>query len=70
MTIRVLVVAGWRGARAFVAIQRLVKTWPGNIASARANALGLLPDTDFETVIREYIRENPQAVKLPVSAGR
>lgn len=48
------------------AIQKLVKTWPGNIASARANRLGLQPDPDFETIIRDYIRENPQAVTLPI----
>ncbi len=48
------------------AVQKLVKTWPGNVASARANALGLQPDKDFESVVREYIRENPGAVKLPV----
>jgi nucleoside-diphosphate-sugar epimerase len=48
------------------AVRKLVKTWPGNIASARAQALGLQPDKDFESVVREYIRENPGAVKLPV----
>lgn len=48
------------------AIQKLVRTWPGNVASARANALGLQPDRDFETVVRDYIRENPGAVKLPL----
>ena len=48
------------------AILRLVKTWPGNVASARANALGLQADTSFESVVREYIRENPGAVKLPL----
>jgi nucleoside-diphosphate-sugar epimerase len=48
------------------AVQKLVKTWPGNVASARANALGLHADTDFESVVREYIRENPGAVKLTV----
>jgi D-erythronate 2-dehydrogenase len=48
------------------AIMRLVATWPGNVASARARALGLQADTDFETVIRDYIRENPGAVKLPL----
>lgn len=48
------------------AVQRLVKTWPGNVASERAKALGLEPDKDFESVVREYIRENPGAVKLPV----
>lgn len=48
------------------AIERLVKTWPGNVASTRARALGLQSDTDFEAVIRAYIRENPAAVKLAV----
>ena len=32
----------------------------------RARALGLQADTDFESVVRDYIRENPGAVKLPV----
>lgn len=48
------------------AIQRVVSTWPGNIASTRARALGLLPDADFESIIRDYIRENPDAIRLPV----
>ena len=48
------------------AVQKLVKTWPGNVASTRAGRLGLQPDKDFETVIRDYIRENPGAVKLTV----
>jgi len=46
------------------AIRKLVDTWPGNVAAARAKALGLESDTDFETIVRDYIRENPQAVKL------
>ena len=46
------------------AILRLVRTWPGNVAFARARALGLEADTDFDAVIRDYIRENPGAVKL------
>jgi nucleoside-diphosphate-sugar epimerase len=48
------------------AIVRLVKTWPGDVISERARGLGLQPDLDFETVIRDYIREHPDAVKLPV----
>ena len=48
------------------AIVRLVKTWPGNVTFDRARALGLQPDTDFESVVRDYIRENPAAVKLAV----
>jgi D-erythronate 2-dehydrogenase len=48
------------------AIVRLVKTWPGNVTFERARKLGLQADSDFETVVRDYIRENPGAVKLPL----
>lgn len=47
-------------------IRRIVKTWPAQIDAVRARGLGLLPDPDFETIVREYVRENPDAVKLPV----
>ena len=47
-------------------ILKLVETWPGVVASARANKLGLQADTDYETIIRDYIRENPEAIKLTV----
>jgi len=46
------------------AIQRLVKTWPGNVQWERARKLGLGADADFVSVVRDYIRENPQAVKV------
>lgn len=48
------------------AIQRVVSTWPGNIASSRARALGLQSDTSFDVVICDYIRENPDAIALAV----
>ncbi len=51
------------------AILRLVRTWPGNVASARANALGLTADKNFEAIVRDYIRENPAAVKVPLAQG-
>jgi D-erythronate 2-dehydrogenase len=44
------------------AIERIVATWPTHIASPRANALGLLADSDFDSVVRAYISENPQAI--------
>jgi nucleoside-diphosphate-sugar epimerase len=47
-------------------VLKLVRTWPGHVKGARANALGLTANPDFDDVIREYIRETPQAVKLPV----
>lgn len=49
-------------------IMRIVKTWPGRIDAARAKALGLNADADFDSVIRDYVRENPDAVKLALRA--
>lgn len=49
------------------AIRNIVKTWPARINAMRAKALGLLPEPSFEDIIREYIRENPDAIKLPIS---
>lgn len=49
------------------AIQRLVSSWPGNIAWDRARGLGLDADASFEQVVRDYVRENPGAVRLPVA---
>ena len=46
------------------AIAAIVKTWPARIHAARARGLDLLPEENFEDIIREYIRENTDAVKL------
>ena len=48
------------------AVLKLVNTWPGNVAYARATGLGLQADPDFLSIVRDYIRENPGAVKLPL----
>lgn len=45
-------------------VQRVVGSWPGAVAFARAQALGLRPDAEFEAVVRDYARENPQAVSV------
>ena len=47
-------------------IRKIVKTWPARINAARAKGLGLLPETSFDAIIRQYVDENPDAVKLPV----
>ena len=49
------------------AILKLVETWPGVVSSSRANKLGLQADTDYEKIIRDYIRENPEAIKLKIN---
>lgn len=48
-------------------IASLVTSWPARIDAARARSLGLLPDPDFLSIVRDYVRENPDAVKLSVS---
>ena len=48
------------------AIGNIVKTWPARIHSVRAGALGLLAEESFDDIIRDYIRETPYAVKLPI----
>ena len=47
-------------------IRKIVKTWPARINAVRAKGLGLLPESSFEDIIREYVRENPDAVKLAI----
>lgn len=42
------------------AIAHIVANWPACIDAARARALGLLPDPDFESIIASYLRENPR----------
>lgn len=46
------------------AIEKLVRSWPGDVAWERAKGLGLACDADFDSVVRDYIAENPQAVRL------
>ena len=47
-------------------IRNIVKTWPARINAVRAKGLGLLPETSFEAIIRQYVDENPDAVKLAI----
>lgn len=48
------------------AIHNIVKTWPARINARRAAGLGLLPETSFEEIVREYIRENTEAIKSAI----
>ena len=48
------------------AIEKLVYSWPGRVNAVRAAGLGLRPDASFEAIVREYVRENPAAIKIPV----
>jgi nucleoside-diphosphate-sugar epimerase len=44
------------------AIVKLVNSWPGDIASSRASRLGLTADPSFDSLIQQYINENPAAI--------
>lgn len=50
------------------AIQRIVKSWPGRFEFERATRLGLQADADFDSIIRDYVRENPDAVQQTLRA--
>ena len=41
-------------------ISKIVTSWPAVIDAGRACALGLLPDIDYESIIAEYLKENPR----------
>jgi nucleoside-diphosphate-sugar epimerase len=47
-------------------IAKIIPSWPSRFAPKRAQALGLAADESFEAILRDYVRENPQAVKLAV----
>ena len=44
------------------AIVKIVNSWPGEIACSRASQLGLTPDPSFDSIIQQYINENPAAI--------
>lgn len=46
------------------AVAKIVTSWPAHIDAVRARGLGLLPDPDFETIIRDYVLENPNVAAL------
>jgi nucleoside-diphosphate-sugar epimerase len=46
-------------------IAKIVTSWPAHIQADRAAGLGLLPEQNFDDIIRAYLSENPYAVKPP-----
>lgn len=49
-------------------VARVVGSWPARFDSARARALGLVADPDFESIVRQYVGENPEATPLAAHA--
>lgn len=46
-------------------IASIVTSWPAHIQATRAAGLGLLPEQNFDDIIRAYLSENPYAVSPP-----
>lgn len=44
------------------AIEAIVGSWPSVFDNTRAAALGLQPDPSFESVVRDYLADHPEAV--------
>lgn len=48
------------------AVARIVGGWPARFESARAARLGLRSDADFDAVLRQYLADHPQALRVPL----
>jgi nucleoside-diphosphate-sugar epimerase len=48
------------------AVEKLVSTWAARFDTARAKAMGFTADRDFDQIVRAYVEDNRDAVKLPV----
>jgi D-erythronate 2-dehydrogenase len=49
-------------------IERILHTWPARFDARRAAALGLSPDPDFLGIVRQYLRDHPEAVKVQTAS--
>jgi D-erythronate 2-dehydrogenase len=47
-------------------IAKIATSWPSRIHAARAHALGLRSDASFDAILLDHLRDNPQAIKLPL----
>lgn len=48
------------------AVEALVGSWPAHFDNRRATDLGLRPDATFESVVRAYVADHPEAVTEPL----
>ena len=51
-------------------VARIVAAWPSRFDSQRAPALGLVPDPDFGSVLRQYVQHHADAVTHPDARAR
>ncbi len=51
-------------------VKKIVQAWPSRFESPRAAALGLSPDPDFGSVLRQYVQHHAEAVTHPAARQR
>jgi nucleoside-diphosphate-sugar epimerase len=51
-------------------VKKIVQAWPSRFESPRAAALGLPPDPDFGSVLRQYVQHHAEAVTHPAARQR
>jgi nucleoside-diphosphate-sugar epimerase len=49
-------------------VQKLVSTWAARFDTARATSMGFESDADFGQIVRAYVEDNREAVRIPVKA--
>jgi nucleoside-diphosphate-sugar epimerase len=49
-------------------VQKLVSTWAARFDTARAKSMGFEADHDFGQIVRAYVEDNREAVRIPVRA--
>ena len=47
-------------------VQKLVSTWAARFDTARAQTMGFKTDSDFGQIVRAYVEDNREAVRIPV----
>ncbi|MCU7373907.1 NAD-dependent epimerase/dehydratase family protein [Paucibacter sp. O1-1] len=47
-------------------VARMVGGWPARFESPRQARLGLAPDSDFLSIVRQYLQDNPASVSVPL----
>jgi len=47
-------------------VQKLVSTWAARFDTSRAQSMGFKADSDFNQIVRAYVEDNRDAIKVPV----
>jgi len=47
-------------------VTKIITIWPSRFEARRAAALGLAPDASVDAILADYVRENPEAVRMPL----